>query len=136
LTKKCSTSRCEIDTYKNIDKCILHCEKNSYASDFDKSNFLPSFYNELIAYIVKSFFDSYPKDVELLSEESLISSLKETDIKQDFVTTWLQKKVLTLVNISFPFRDSRDSFDYLQILRKLDNIHFLDCTFVSDGLVR
>ncbi len=128
----CSTNECSREAYKSNDNCILHCEKSNYAQDFHKLGFLNSFYEELIQYIVEREF-SFKNETTEFNKSNFKEFLRGND---DEGTSDLFDKNLTVVisYIFFPSRDSRDSFDYLKILKKIGAIHFNYCQFNLYGL--
>ena len=57
MPANCTTPQCELDTYENEDKCIVHCEKHQYSEDFHKVGFLNAFYNQLIENVLEQSFN-------------------------------------------------------------------------------
>lgn len=128
----CSIDNCNLDTYKENINCILHCKKDSYQSDRHKIGFLNSFYEELIKYIItevenkRSLFDRV--SLNNINLEKYLKQGSDAKTKESIFTE------IVLTNIVFPFRDSRDDFDYLGILKKLNSIHFNYCEFNLNSL--
>lgn len=48
---------------------------------------------------------------------------------EEYIDDEYEGRSLVLPDIEFPFRDSRDSFDYIKLLEKIQEIHFLRCIF-------
>lgn len=96
----CCEHNCQYPVFKGLDRCALHCEKNSYSKDWC-SGLLSEFYNILEGYI------------------------KVGNNNSD---------LLILSGIFFPCRDSRDGFDYFQILKRFQSIHFKNCHFYNNSM--
>jgi len=128
---ECSINECNIDTYEQSSKCILHCEKNDYSSGCNKPGFLQLFEKELISYIAIgacSWTDSIPGSINIQVYEEYLknSSPSESDLTLDLP--------IVLTRIVFPEIGERDRFDYLDVLGKLKEITFNKCDFKSYGL--
>lgn len=122
----CSIVGCELESYENEDKCILHCEKHEYSVDFHKIGFFNNFYKALINLIASSLASN-----EIGTKEQIIEYLKDKTNKYEKTAIKLNilKTTLVLNNIYFPQSNDVDSFEYVRILRKLGKIHFNNCEF-------
>ena len=130
----CNVDDCELDAYEGMDKCVLHSEKSSYSSDFDKIGYLSNFYTELVNYIVNELF-SYHSNNENLPKDVIVEFLaSDHSGNQNETAVFIKKKTVVLSNIYFPHCDSRDHFDYTKILVKLGGLHFKYCKHVNYGL--
>ncbi|CAH1385426.1 hypothetical protein [Candidatus Nitrotoga sp. M5] len=128
----CSIDDCSLEVYEDSSNCILHCEKSAYPQDFHKIGFLSSFYKELILFIVEQEF-SYKSETSEFNKSNLEEFLKGND--NESTSDHLNKDIkVAFSNIVYPSRDSRDSFDYLNLLKKLGAIHFDSCQFHVYGL--
>jgi uncharacterized protein YjbI with pentapeptide repeats len=135
---ECSVNNCDLNSYVN-DKCILHCEKHSYQTDWNNVGFLNAFYDALLKLIItdlsgritaddgadKGAIESYFKgDLELHYSEEQI----------ELVQTFMSSQLMVFDHIFFPARDERDHFDYLRLLKKIPKIHFNFCEFQISAL--
>jgi len=133
MSQKCSQSNCDNDAYEEQTKCILHCEKSEYSVDFHKIGFLKDFYDELIKYISKRLNKYQSIDIALPYDELIkfftggIETIAESN--REILLDNIKSHTVVLDHIVFPDRKSRDSFDYVKVLQKLGELHFLNCEF-------
>lgn len=127
--KRCSHKDCDLDVWKEHDKCILHCLKNTYQKD-RRNDTLAEFYEAFKQYIInelliKHYCDDEEIDSKIIAGEITSDNLDRTDLKECFIHIKM---------IVFPKRDGRDSFDYLKILNNFGEIHFNYCEFYATYL--
>ena len=121
---KCSHPDCELEVYENHDKCVLHCKKNDYSTDFN-SGLLNKFYQEL----KKSIIVDLTKNQKNLQDAFFQEMIYDIE-NDDFSNIDKENKYFFLsCYIIFPDRDSRDNFDYLKLLNIYSKIHFKYCEF-------
>ena len=127
----CLISGCELESYENEDKCILHCEKHEYSVDFHKIGFLNNFYKALINLIATSLESN-----EIGTKKQIIEYLKDETNRYENTAIQLNTLKTTLVfnNVYFPQSKGIDSFEYIKILQKLGKIHFNNCEFTISYL--
>lgn len=113
MNYKCTFKKCQLTPIRN-GKCVLHCKKFDYSTDYNTSLLLTDFYNELIRYLVNNKNQS-----RFLPSTNEEKSWKDQDAY--------------FYNIKFPERNSRDTFDYFKILKKTKSIHFDNCEFSNFG---
>lgn len=132
MRNTCSINNCERSAVSG-NKCIFHCKKNDYSTDFRNSGFLDGFYDDLADHICNKIQQSL---LVTIPNNTLKDFLKGKTNEQvsGSVYTKIEKSDVTLQNIWFPDRDQRDSFDYIKLLNKLDGISFVDCTFNASSL--
>ncbi len=133
MNKICSLSECENVASADQDKCILHCQKSEYAIDFKKAGFLKSFNDELIKYIAK-YLNQYHSNEVVLPYDDLvkyftygIDEIAEAN-REKFLDN-IKSHFVVLNYIVFPDKKSIDSFNYINVLQKLDRIYFNFCEF-------
>lgn len=127
-TKKCSAENCDLDAWKNDNKCVLHCQKNDYQSDrYDGT--LNEFYSEFKKYIVHTLKrnGTSKQDIheKIITGKINAENLEKNDLKESYIH---------IHNIVFPYRAGRDIFDYLKVLNLFGEIHFDNCTFYTTSL--
>lgn len=133
---RCRFDGCTLESIENDEKCILHCVKGEYQEDSRRLNFLESFTDKLIDYILERIFE-YRNEEEFPTREQLKAFLNGTDrerYRQADIITFLQNKEVAISRISFPERDNRDLFDYKKVLEKIGGIHFDLCEFYASTL--
>lgn len=134
--KQCSRSHCEKEVFKGTNECVLHCKKSDYSTDFTNNGILKKFYDALIdymaEYIVNYKFDRNDR-LELINYDS-VKAYFLGDLSSDEIVKYCEKKSIIFNDIYFPSRDSRDSYDYLQILIRIESAHFLRCSFSANEL--
>jgi len=134
--ERCNIECCEKclnHTYKNKDKSILYCRKNSYSQD-KHSRVLLNFYKEFIEYIIESIFKDEKDLNELLDRTSLKDYFNSSNFNNEEYNKILKNTIFIPSYIHFPARDSRDCFDYLKILNLFEEIHFSYCEFYLSNL--
>ena len=130
----CIINDCERNVYENLEKCILHCKKSHYAQDFHETGFLDLFYEELLSYIVDYAY-LHKNENGLINKNNFRAYLDgDSQDLLDGVIKSLKSTKIVFTKIFFPERDNRDSFDYKNLLKKLDSIHFNYCEFTALGL--
>jgi len=134
LSKVCSINNCSREVFESTAECVLHCKKNDYSHDFQNKGILRKFYDALIEYIAESALEwKKPDKPDLVNIESLKSYLRE-DTGSNEVVDFIKNEITVFSAIFFPCRDSRDSFDYLNILRKIKGAHFNYCKFTAHSV--
>lgn len=122
---QCKIDGCEREVFNDKDKCALHVEKNEYSMDY-QSGLLSEFYNQLVEYLLDYFWRNFN-----LPKRNFREFLKDTaaiNLQQH------QNLSAILKDISFPYHDSRDFFDYEKLLKKFGSIHFDACKFYTNDL--
>lgn len=124
----CSIHYCNLASYVDDEKCILHCEKHEYEVDIKRIGFLNSFYDTLLNLILQSI----KKDKFKI--ESLVKYFRnEIDEKHALpFEEYLSNQTFIFKDIYFPQSKSSDSFEYRKLLNKLGNIHFDNCKFATE----
>lgn len=127
--------KCNVDCYGKCQKeiyldhkCILHCKKNDYSSDWN-SGLLSSFYDEFINYTVEQLFRHKDLIENKFSSDEIRNYLKSNNFENDEYNQALTNTIFIPSCIHFPKRDGRDTFDYLRILNLFGQIHFNYCEF-------
>lgn len=124
----CSQHNCQLQNYKNFDKCILHCPKTTDYQDAKLDGSLVLFYNALLE-----------ETINQVSTNNTISAVEKLKgflmgKNQDFYKEkQLKNRLITLAGIHFPERRS-DYFDYEQFLGKIGKIHFIKCEYYLNTL--
>ena len=121
---------CDLESYRDSDKCILHCEKHDYQEDRHNVGFLESFYKELVNFIIDSLKNIIDGDVENL-KNYLLNDEIDFDGPE---ATFFRRHTVNFKYIYFPERDSRDYYDYRRTLDRLGEIYFNFCEFNCNGL--
>lgn len=141
MSKKCKQDGCNNNVYKELTKCILHCEKSNYSVDFNKIGFLENFNDELIKYIAKELNKYNSSEIGLGYDDFVkyfTNEIKKTstnDIKKHNIIEAKITSHTTILNyIIFPNRKSTDSFDYIKVLQKVNGVHFDHCEFQTSFL--
>lgn len=137
---KCKKDDCLNLTFGIRDKCALHCAKGDYRTAF-YNNLLSEFASLLNDYILRYFKDEYYRYKGLNSNaNNLLYELKaflnhSRNIYQSAVIGRFFSEIeIVFLDVIFPTRDSRDSFDYFKTLRMFKGIHFVNCGFCLDHL--
>jgi hypothetical protein len=125
----CETDNCELDRWEQMDHCVLHCEKDKYQLDYAKVGFLHLFYEELIKDIANQLRNA--SEETKLSFQNFLRAERLTSMQ---ASQKLAKTDFLFDKVRFPAWDSRDEFNYLKVLRKLQGIHFRDCYFHAGGI--
>ncbi len=134
MSQKCSIDGCEREVFGDSTKCVLHCEKGDYSHDFHNNGILRKFYDALVEYIAVSAFEWKRSDnPHIVNMESVKSYLLE-GIAHDEVVNFCNNETTVFSFIFFPCRDSRDSFDYIKVLRKIKGAHFNYCKFTAHSI--
>lgn len=95
----CTNDGCDLETFNELDKCILHCSKEN----LDSNEIRESFYDSLDTYVFANNVDGY-----------------------DFCR---------FLKILFPEPDAHSlSYNYINILNSILNIHFDNCEFFTTGI--
>ncbi|NQU34739.1 MAG: hypothetical protein HQ521_16035 [Bacteroidetes bacterium] len=126
----CNNNDCKNDVYDAGSKCSLHNEKSDYQSDFHDGRILVTFRDELIEYII----DKLESSGNIEHDPDLLLNFLKSDIDIGRIAEYFLTKTIVLTRISFPCRDSRDTFDYQKVLRKIGKIHFNYCQFKGNGI--
>lgn len=114
MNKKCKIKKCQLTPIRN-DKCVLHCEKYDYSTDYEESLLLQNFYSELANYL-----KIYRHNESLIPLSDKEKNWENSDIY--------------FHNINFPERKDRDYFDYYKLLKKIKSAHFYKCHFSNSGI--
>ncbi len=133
MATECRVDLCENKPFGNFNKCALHCEKSSYSTDFWNNGLLSEFYRLLEKYIL-SFLLEYELDIDAQLEQFILDEISKSQgynrlYKNEYFIKIASQVEITFRCIAFPFRDSRDKFDYFKILKLFKGIHFHTCTF-------
>jgi len=133
---KCNFNDCSLDAIENSDKCILHCSKGDYTKDSLKHNFLESFTDTLIDYILDKIHE-YKKENEFPDKVRLKVYLNGTDKERyrvNEISSFLKSKEIVFASIIFPDHKSSDTNDYEKVLDKIGGVRFDLCEFYSSNL--
>ena len=138
MSSKCSISDdkiCDLTKYNDHDECILHSPKNQALKDYHKSfGMLETFYNHLFDYILDEIFKITEED-DLINKMTIRNYLRKENISNpEKISRFVKNKKIVFNLIAFPVRNSRESFDYLQVLQQLGKIHFNNCSFYLPSL--
>ena len=132
---KCSHFKCQLDIYKDNNKCILHCEKN-IAYDAKDKEIYEDFHEALIDNIAQQLEESSNNDDAIINKQSAIQVLNGELFQVIFPDDGLRGiaentffNVMNFDYIIFPPRKRQDKCDYEQVLMKLKVIHFDYCEF-------
>ena len=129
--KTCNESSyfgCKLNTYKDNDKCALHCKKSSYSYDFH-SSLLSDFYEEFKKYVISELFSHKDRLYETLSRKDVENYFKTNNFNNQEYNYILKKELFVPSKIIFPCSDSGDNFNYTKILNLFGEIHFNYCEF-------
>lgn len=129
MVQICNIRDCQCEVFKSQEQCILHCEKHSYYDDFDNSGLFRKFYDELARYIAEFIFEWTFRELNNVTPELLKAYLEGHSIEEDEFFHLCKKEKIIFDGIFFPCRDSRDRFDYFNILKKIGGAHFNSCKF-------
>jgi uncharacterized protein YjbI with pentapeptide repeats len=130
----CDVEDCYLQKHESNDRCILHCKKNDYSTDFE-SHTLAKFNIALIEFIVNQI-DKLDHVINFNGDKNTLKVfLKGDENTQTSINAQKVKEVrLFFRDIYFPTRDERDPFDYLEVLKKLGTCHFQHCNFQATEL--
>lgn len=134
---KCTEHRCNLESYKNYDTCVLHYAKDKEMRDYHMHfNELDDFKIQLVKLIIKQLFQYHDETDEVNSSniQMYLLSLHSIDTPNEDIDTFLSEKKVVFNQIAFPPRDERDPWDYLPILKKLGSIHFNYARFYLSSL--
>ncbi|HIW06768.1 MAG TPA: hypothetical protein H9889_05525 [Candidatus Ignatzschineria merdigallinarum] len=131
LEKICNIQGCKRNTFEDSNECILHCNKINYNFVFESEEVQRNFYDELINYLIEIVKEEKlrnpKKDID-----DLVSYLKENSSKETFLEH-NKDKYFKLNYIFFP-ELGISKFNYLNILKNFDSLHFNKCKFVVNKL--
>lgn len=129
MKNTCSNDECKKDVFEHRDECVLHCEKERYSEDRYKG-VLSSFYDALVDYVVELALKSRPEAVnpEILKENLIQGN------GSDEVINFCATSELAFTEIFFPGHDERDSYNYLNLLKKLKGAWFIRCKFTAGSI--
>ena len=127
----CEVQNCNFDTFKQSSMCVLHMQKknlnskelNCVAEDFD---------NKLVSYVIDYLDKREEKTVQSLNDNDLRSYLLENTEVHSFTQIRINDRLrhaITFDHISFPKIDSFTGFNFVEILNKIEKIHFNYCFF-------
>jgi len=128
---KCSCTDCDLDTWREYDKCVLHCPKNDYSNDWNDGT-LSSFYDEFKKYIIDSVKKSH-KYIDDMNAKLTIEELEANNIDKENFDAFEEYQIVPR-NIMFPTRDDRDYFDYFHLLDCFGKVWFIGCEFYLSDL--
>lgn len=128
MENQCATDLCSNSAVREQSECPLHCEKNDYGIDFHNNFVLSKFYDELINYILKQVYE-LPLTRPIVSKDDFRSFLLD-ELESEAVEAFAREQIIVFDHIKFPERDSRDSFDYFNLLKKIKGAHFNYCQFL------
>ncbi|MEL4204979.1 hypothetical protein C9E85_16040 [Plesiomonas shigelloides] len=134
MKNKCSAHDCGREVFEDTSECVLHCCKSDYSHDFQNKGILRRFYNALIEYIANSVFEYTRIDTpDTVNIESVKAYLSD-GTGNDKVIEFCNNEIIVFNSIFFPCRDSRDNFDYLNVLNRIKGAHFNYCKFTAHSL--
>jgi hypothetical protein len=127
---KCSCSDCELEVWKEYDKCVLHCSKNIYQNDRHDGT-LSEFGRKFKQYIIEKLVVEHYCDDEVIDEKIIAEEINSNNIEK---MSELKNCFIKIDYMAFPHRDGRDSYDYLKVLNLFGEIHFDYCEFYETEL--
>lgn len=122
----CNHENCRFDAYSD-NLCSLHFPKSSYSEDFEKTGLLESFYNDLMSYIVS--YITYLNDENSSHSRENITVFLKGNTNNFNIKNFVNQQTITLDDIIFPESNVRDNFNFLKLLKLLNNVHFRHCEF-------
>jgi len=127
----CTEEGCRLNAFNDYDKCILHCKKEDYVTDWNKLGFLQAFYDALLIEIHQKFIDNIlikkQKSIQYLTDPDIL--LRDLRNPEKRIEGYIQ-----LNSIKFPGWHVRDTFNYVALLSRLGSIHFISCNFQTSSL--
>lgn len=131
----CTFTGCTNDKFAPHEECALHCVKSDYQSDKMKG-VLSEFYDLLKVHMTNCSSSTHPTNSPsgfVLKNLKLPISIQEQAVNDDkmkaLVTRARKSDSIELSSIHFPYRDNRDNYDYFNLLKLFQEIHFIDCDF-------
>lgn len=124
---KCTEHRCNLPTYRNHNKCVLHYPKDNEMQDYHMHfEELDDFRIQLVKSIVEQIFEHHDEtnDLNRTNVQIYLLSLQTTETLDEAIDPFLKERKVVFTQVAFPIRDERDPCDYLPILKKLGSIHF------------
>ncbi len=133
MSSKCNITAydgCDLTNYNNHNECILHCSKEAALKDYHKSkSLLETFYTNILDYILNELFQTQEETHNINKSNISNYLMGKSSNDGEAITHFLKKQTIVFNCIAFPVRDSRDTFDYLPLLRRIKKIHFNYCKF-------
>lgn len=131
----CAFQDCKNNKFAPHEECALHCVKSDYQSD-NMKGVLSEFYDLLKIHMTKcsSFTHSInPPSGFVLKDLKLPMPIQEQAVNDDKMKALVRRvrksDSIELSGIYFPYRDNRDNYDYFNLLKLFQEIHFIDCNF-------
>lgn len=135
MEKLCSSISCERKVFENESECVLHCHKScSYYHGRMDNYILKSFHTALIEYIIDQFNKDCSSKSQLSNEDHTLILINEENQKKPKIDEHFKHVNINFNNIYFPCRDSRDPFDYLDLLSNLRSAIFNACKICANEL--
>lgn len=137
----CDTYNCDRSSIRN-GKCVLHCSKNGWHEERETLDNQKKFYEELVKEVVKICTNRSTYKERNITHDHLYAYFNLNDYEYfnsrisqniaDDTKQFLNETTIQLRYIHFPKRDRIYIVDYLDILEKLGNIEFRECTIYSN----
>lgn len=139
MDNKCEATDCKLSAFKNTSKCALHTDKSDL--NFDKSSHRKNNFDDyLVTYIINFIKSTVEhKSDNSVNEDKLKNYLggrTSTSIGlKDVITSSIIKGVTILFDsILFSTDSSNETLKCIDILKKLDKIHFKNCIFIGGDI--
>ncbi len=109
---KCSYPDCNLETYQNHDKCILHCEKSDSFNTEDERVF-------------------YQQLKNLIAKNDKRETLHGNDFPPKYFGQNYDKstKIIEIIEINFP-KPVNDSSNFNKLLKTIKRVEFINCQFL------
>lgn len=134
MCQLCSIKDCDRNVFGNTTECVLHCKKNDYSQDFNNNGILREFYDALIDYIIESALKWNSSVGSSLVNRKMLEDYLKSGESTDEIIDFCKNQTIVFHFIFFPCRDSRDHFDYLEVLTKVKGVHFNYCKFTAHSI--
>lgn len=141
LKTNCSVKNCQNQSYKSGDKCVLHCEKNSYEyHSIEHGEMISEFYDALSKYMASYIYNLYEKGSfpEQITEPVILKYIISDNFNNEHhkdTQNYINNATIVFDQICFPFMKLRDPNNYYSLIGHCHNIHFRLCSFkVKSGL--
>ena len=125
----CNIKECNLDSYEENEQCILHCSKPLSDTPHTTPAILSLFYGHLIDYIVDFIFSKQDENGLFNREKVKKDLLAEGNESGGLLQNSIRDESIIFEDIVFPYTDNRDHFDYAKLMRKVNEVHFIKCTF-------
>lgn len=131
----CAFQDCKNNKFAPHEECALHCVKSDYQSDKMKG-VLSEFYDLLKIHMTNCSSSTHSINSPsgfVLKDLKLPMPIQEQAVNDDKMKALVRRvrksNSIELSSIHFPYRDNRDNYDYFNLLKLFQEIHFIDCDF-------